>query len=211
MNQTDPARSPASRHAARSALTVRSIGFGLLVLLAGAAGAYSYLLRSSGTANETATGAGSVFRTHATPRALPALAFEDEGGRKRTLDEYRGRILLLNLWATWCGPCREEMPSLDRLQRKLAGASFEVVALSIDAGGAAAVRRFYDEIGIRALSVFVDPSTRAAASLGIVGIPATLLIDREGREIGRRVGPAQWDGPEAVRSISGYLAASANP
>jgi hypothetical protein len=97
------------------------------------------------------------------------------------------------------------MPALDQLQQKLGGPGFEIVALSIDAGGAAAVKQFYDEIGIRALAIYVDPASRGMGALGLVGIPTTLLIDRQGREVARRTGPAEWDGAEAVRMIEGYL------
>jgi thiol-disulfide isomerase/thioredoxin len=170
---------------------------GVLVLAAGAAGAY-FSLRPSGD-NEF------VFRAHAASRALPELVFEDGQGARRTLAGFKDRVVLLNVWATWCVPCREEMPALDRLQQKLGGPGFEVLALSIDAGGAAAVKQFYEEIGIRSLAVYVDPASRAMGALAMIGIPTTLLIDRQGREIGRRTGPAQWDGVEAVRMIEGHL------
>lgn len=175
--------------------------FGTLALLAGAVAAYV----SMGPAGRATQGA-FVFRALSEPRALPDLAFEDGDGRKRVLADFRGRTVLLNLWATWCVPCREEMPALDRLQRKLGGPGFEVVALSIDKDGAAAVRRFYGEIGIRSLGVYVDPTTRVMDGLGIVGIPTTVLVDAGGREIGRRSGAAQWDGLDAVRLIEAHLA-----
>ena len=95
---------------------------------------------------------------------MPELVFEDDKGRKRVLSEFRDKIVLLNIWATWCVPCREEMPALDRLQQKRGGPGFEVLALSIDSGGAAAVRRFFDEIGIRSLAIYVDPAMRATSS-----------------------------------------------
>ena len=179
--------------------------FGMLALLAGGIGAY---LSLPGNESQPAPLAapksdGSlVFRIHDAPRPVAELAFEDAQGSKRSLAQFRGKTVLVNIWATWCVPCREEMPALDRLQRKLGGPGFEVLALSIDAGGAAAVKEFYEEVGIRSLPIYVDRSMRAASTLGAVGVPTTLLIDAEGREIGRRTGPAQWDGPEAVRLIS---------
>ena len=176
---------------------------GVLVLAAGVLGAY-FSLRPA-TRSEPTAHNGPVLRAHAAPRPMPELAFADGRGTGRTLAGFKGRVVLLNVWATWCVPCREEMPALDRLQQKLGAPGFEVVALSIDAGGAAAVKRFYDEIGIRALAIYVDPASRAMGALGLVGIPTTVLIDRQGRELGRRTGPAQWDGAEAVRMIEGYL------
>ena len=170
---------------------------GVLVLAVGAVGAY-FSLRPPGKSE-------FVFRTHAAPRPVPELVFEDGQGATRMLAGFRNRVVLLNVWATWCVPCREEMPALDRLQQKLGGPGFEVVALSIDAGGAAAVKQFYDEIGIRALAIYVDPASRAMGALGLVGIPTTVLTDRQGREVGRRTGPAQWDGAQAVCMIEGHL------
>lgn len=135
------------------------------------------------------------------PVPLPEVRFTDGEGRPLTLADFRGRIVLLNIWATWCTPCREEMPTLDRLQARLGGPDFEVVALSIDHDGIAAVRKFYQEIGIKHLRIYNDPEMRATTALSVLGIPATLLIDREGREIGRALGPAEWDAPEVVETI----------
>lgn len=147
---------------------------------------------------------------HQQPRTLPDFRFTDENGRAMTLQDFRGRIVLVNVWATWCPPCRKEMPTLDRLQEKLGGANFEVVALSIDHGGARIIKSFYDAENIRKLRIYVDNSGDAMTSLGIAAIPATLLIDREGREIGRKIGPAEWDSPEIISLIQAYLAPPAS-
>lgn len=152
-----------------------------------------------------------MLRIHDAPRALPDIAFEDAEGRERTLSQFSGKVVLLNVWATWCAPCREEMPALDRVQQKLGGPGFEVLALSIDTGGIAAVKGFYDEIGVRSLAHYVDPTMRATAALGAMGVPTTLLIDRQGREIGRHTGPVQWDGPEAMRTIERHLNGGRKP
>ena len=129
-------------------------------------------------------------------QAVPALEFKGAEGKALSLADFRGRAVLLNVWATWCGPCRKEMPALDRLQASLGGAEFEVIALSIDRGGLAAVQPFYDEIGIAELAIYLDESAAAMSALGITGIPTTLLIGRDGREIRRWAGPAEWDSPE---------------
>jgi thiol-disulfide isomerase/thioredoxin len=144
---------------------------------------------------------GVPFARTTKPKAIPELQFRDASGRERSLADFRGRMVLLNIWATWCTPCREEMPALDRLQAKLGGPEFEVLALSVDQQGAEPVRKFYDDIGIRALERYIDPSAQAAFKLGAVGLPATLLVDRGGREIGRHVGPAKWDAPEVVEDL----------
>lgn len=136
---------------------------------------------------------------------MPDLRFYDQAGKPLTLADFRGKVMLLNIWATWCTPCRKEMPALERLQQKLGGPDFEVVALSIDRGGAADVRRFYDEIGISALAIYVDPESQATAKLKTLGVPTTLLIDRAGRELWRKTGIAEWDAPDVVEELRSRL------
>jgi thiol-disulfide isomerase/thioredoxin len=138
------------------------------------------------------------FVVHESPKPVPTIAFEDERGRHRSLADFRGKVVLLNIWATWCVPCRKEMPALDRLEGTLGGQTFEIVALSIDRGGMDVVRKFFAEIGIHNLAMYLDTSGKAARELGAVGLPTTLLIDRDGRETGRLIGPAEWDAPEMV-------------
>ena len=142
---------------------------------------------------------------HPSPLPVAEVAFDDEQGRKHTLAQLRGKSLLVNIWATWCGPCRKEMPALDRLQAKLGGEAFQVVALSVDRGSVAAVRAFYDEVDIRSLTLYVDPTTEALAKLRIVGVPTTVLIDPEGREVARYTGPAPWDTPDMIATIRRLL------
>ena len=113
--------------------------------------------------------------------------------------------MVLNLWATWCAPCRKEMPTLDRLQAKLGGPNFQVVALSTDNGGADAVRDFFRLIGVRHLSMYIDPSSQVLDRLKVMALPTTLLIDRSGREIGRLTGPTEWDGPEMLQFLRGVI------
>lgn len=145
------------------------------------------------------------FILHEQPRPLPEVVFEDQSGTTLRLADFRGRVVLLNLWATWCAPCRREMPTLDRLQAMLGGPAFEVVALSVDREGVPPVAAFYEELGLEALAIYVDSSTRAMRALGALGLPTTLLLDREGNEVGRLLGPAEWDSPEMVAFIRDYL------
>ena len=145
---------------------------------------------------------------HDAPQVMPVLRFEDDSGRSLSLAGFEGKVVLLNIWATWCIPCREEMPTLDRLQAELGSPDFHVVALSIDRAGVDAVRQFYGEIGIARLAIYIDSSGKAATELGVVGLPTTLLIDRQGREIGRLVGPAEWDAPELVGFLRSRLTES---
>ena len=184
--------------------TLRILGWILFVITGIALLTFSLL-----SSNKKTEKTGVVFAINSQPRVLPAIRFADAKERAMTLQDFRGKFVLLNLWATWCAPCREEMPTLDRLQAKLGGPDFEVVALSIDRGGPFVVSTFYSEIGIRALRIYVDKTGDAATDLGVVAIPVTSLIDREGREIGRKIGPAEWDSPEVVTLIQGYLGAPA--
>lgn len=144
-------------------------------------------------------------QVHPEPRAMPALEFVDGNGDARTLADFRGRVVVLNVWATWCAPCREEMPTLDALQAALGGPRLEVVALSVDREGADAVRGFFDEIGIGNLEIYVDTRMRAPGKLGIPGLPATLVIDPQGREVARLVGPADWNSPAMRDYLRGLL------
>ena len=142
---------------------------------------------------------------HDSPRTLPNFQFQDGDGHVRSITDFRNNVVLLNVWATWCVPCRKEMPTLDRLQSKLGGNGFEVVALSIDRGGLNAVRKFYGEIGISLLAIYVDPSGKAFRDLAVVGLPTTLLIDRAGRELGRLVGPSEWDAPDTIAFVRQHI------
>lgn len=139
------------------------------------------------------------------PEALPELKFQDRNGQEMTLANWKGRIVLLNLWATWCLPCRKEMPALEKLQAELGSDKFEVVALSVDRTGVAGARKFLDETKIEKLALYADPSARLGSALKAAGLPTTLLIDGEGREVGRLIGPAEWDSPDAVRLIKAVI------
>ncbi len=140
------------------------------------------------------------------PRPVPEVRFTDGQEQPHSLGEFRGQVLLLNLWATWCAPCRREMPALDRLQAALGGAHFQVLALAVDRGGIDKVRAFLVELEIRHLTPYLDRSTRALPILGAFGLPTTLLIDKAGNEIGRVVGPAEWDSAEAFELIRRVIA-----
>ena len=139
------------------------------------------------------------------PEALADVAFVDGQGKPRTLADWKGRVVLLNLWATWCAPCRKEMPGLSRLQKELGSDKFEVVALAVDRAGAEAAAKFLASIDAKDLALYVDATERSGTALRAVGMPTTILIDAGGREIGRLTGPAEWDSPEAKRLIGAYL------
>jgi thiol-disulfide isomerase/thioredoxin len=152
-------------------------------------------------------GAMAPFIARAKPLELPPISFVGAEGTTKSLSDWKGKVVLLNIWATWCVPCREEMPALDKLQAELAGKDFDVVAVNIDRGGGDKPKAFLAETGATHLQLYTDPTGKLFSTLKTVGMPATLLIDREGREIGRLVGPANWDSPEALALIKAAIAA----
>ena len=139
------------------------------------------------------------------PGPAPEISFSDLSGNTLGLDDFRGEVLLVNFWATWCAPCLRELPSLERLQAALSGEEFRLIALSIDLEGAEKVAPFLAENGFDALPTYLDPTGGTATSFGVFGMPTTILIDRRGREVGRYIGPAEWDEPEAVALIRFFL------
>ena len=157
----------------------------------------------------TAEASSYDFAFPSAPAPVPDLVFVDASGRKVSLSDFRGRPIVLNIWATWCVPCRKEMPSLDRLQAKFDPSKLLVLTLSIDLKGASVVSPFYQELGLRSLGVYVDTTGGAASKLGMPGVPGTLLIDAEGREVGRKLGPAAWDSPEVAEVLRQHLAIAA--
>ena len=142
----------------------------------------------------------------ATKSDMPGLKFQDAQGRERTLADFRGKVVLLNVWATWCAPCREEMPALDRLQAQLGGPAFQVVAVSVDQQGRDVAQRFFKEIGVKSLDFYIDPSARAAFQLDAKGLPVSILIDRQGRQVGRKLGAVAWDSGEVVEDLRRRIA-----
>lgn len=141
------------------------------------------------------------FRLHDAPQPLLSPPILDEAGTTRKLSDFAGQVILLNIWASWCPPCREEMPALDRLEDELGGASFMVLPLNIDEDGLTRGRRLYDEIGIQSLPLFWAEPLRVQLAFAFIGLPTSLLIDRQGQEIGRLQGPAVWDSQNAIQQL----------
>lgn len=139
------------------------------------------------------------------PARPPSIVFTDASGAAHSLEEFRGRGMVVNLWATWCVPCVAEMPSLEVLSRALAASDIAVLPLSSDRGGVAKVTAFYRERGITALPILLDPRGAIGQAWGIVGIPTTLLIDRQGREVARVGGAADWSTPQATTLVRTLL------
>ena len=159
-----------------------------------------------------ARGEVAAFAVADRAQRLPDLAFQDAAGNPLHLADWRGRTVLLNLWATWCVPCRKEMPALDALQGKLGSDKFEVVAVNIDTRNLDKPKAWLSEVGIARLGYYSDSSAKVFQDLKAVGkaigMPTTLLIDPNGCELGTLAGPAEWASEDAVRLIEAALGKS---
>lgn len=153
----------------------------------------------------------AALTVNATPFKVPDLAFEDSTGKARKLSEWQGKTVLVNLWATWCVPCRKEMPALEALQTKLGGPKFEVVAINIDTTNPDKPKAFFKDTNLTRLGYYTDAKAKVFQDLKSVGralgMPTTVLMDSNGCEIGFMAGPAEWASDDAVKLIS---AATAN-
>ena len=147
------------------------------------------------------------------PLKLPDLTFEDAEGRPRKLSDWRGKTLLVNLWATWCVPCRKEMPALDGLQARLGGPNFEVVAINIDTRDPEKPKRFLTDAGLTRLGYFTDEKAKVFQDLKSIGralgMPTSVLVDPKGCEIATIAGPAEWNSDDAIRLITAALTPAA--
>ena len=143
------------------------------------------------------------------PFRVPDLVFNDEAGHAHSLSDWQGRVVLLNLWATWCIPCRKEMPALDALEAKLGGPDFEVLAVNIDTRDPDKPRAWLRDVGIKRLAYYADPSAKVFQDLKLVGkafgMPTTLLVDPARCEIGTVAGPAEWASGDGVRLVSATI------
>ncbi len=136
---------------------------------------------------------------------LPELSFSGPDGAKTQLSAFAGHLVLFNLWATWCVPCRQEMPSLDKLQGDLGSPAFEIVPVNIDTTRLERPKHFLEEIGVKNLKFYADPTANVFQALKqggkVVGLPTTVLVGKDGCEIGTMSGPAKWDSDEAQALI----------
>jgi thiol-disulfide isomerase/thioredoxin len=142
-------------------------------------------------------------------RKIPVLSFQDVGGETKTLADWKGRTVLVNLWATWCVPCRKEMPALDALQEKLGSPQFEVVAVNIDTRNLDKPKAWLHDIGAEHLAYYADANAKVFQDLKSVGkaigMPTTLLVDPNGCEIASLAGPAEWASPDGVKLVTAAL------
>jgi thiol-disulfide isomerase/thioredoxin len=216
-NPTEPPLQPASRglHARRliPALAVIAVALAALLYVTIGSGGKETAEAKACAANtakqamidQAAKGEVAAMAVAKQPKPVTPLAFNGPAGQQETLDAFKGRVVLLNLWATWCAPCRQEMPALDRLEAKLGGPDFQVVAVNIDTTRLDKPKTFLNEVGVKALPFYSDPKAdvfyRLKQAGKVVGLPTTILIDRNGCEIGTLAGPALWDSPDGVALI----------
>jgi thiol-disulfide isomerase/thioredoxin len=193
---------------------------GILAVLAGvygmghlrsnpAAAACAPALAMAGRIAPLARGEVAALAMAHTPFRVPDVAFKDAEGRDRTLAQWRGRTVLLNLWATWCVPCRKEMPALDALQDRLGGPKFEVVTVDIDTRDPAKPLAFLKEVGVTHLAYYSDQSAKVFQDLKAAGkafgMPTTLLVDGAGCEIGAMAGPAEWASSDGITLVNAAI------
>ena len=145
-----------------------------------------------------------ILATDAPP--MPDVAFTGEDGSEMRLADYKGKVLLVNFWATWCAPCREEMPALQALQDSLGGDDFAVVTIATGRNAPAAIDRFFTEAGLTTLPRHTDPKMELSRAAGVLGLPVTILVGRDGQEVGRLIGGADWAAPEAQALIKAVIA-----
>lgn len=138
------------------------------------------------------------------PFPAPEVSLADPTGQTVELSGLRGKPVIVNLWATWCGPCLREMPSLERLQSRL-GERIAVLAVSEDRGGDKAVEPFIAKLGLKSVKVYLDPKSEVGHAFGARGLPTSFLIDREGKVLGRIEGAAEWDSPKILGILEPLL------
>lgn len=146
---------------------------------------------------------------HSEPKAVSEAVFIHEDGRDATLAEYKGKVVLLNFWAVWCGPCKIEMPMLSELQTEMGDETFEVVTLATSRNPPPAMVKFFEEIEVDNLPLHRDPKGAVAREMGVFGLPVTVILNPEGQEIGRLQGEADWSSENAQEILRAVIAQSA--
>jgi thiol-disulfide isomerase/thioredoxin len=162
-------------------------------------------LSGNGGYRDFAKGPMAAFLVKPERPAVPDLNFKGAQGNGLKLSQWKGRVVLVNLWATWCAPCRKEMPTLADLQKQLGSKDFEVIAMSVDRKGIEASSAYLKETGADALGLYVDETTKSLGDLQGLGLPLSILVDRKGREIGRLLGPAEWNSAEAMALVKAAI------
>lgn len=150
-------------------------------------------------------GGMEVFQVAPSVRPRPDAVWKDAAGKQVTLEDFKDKVILVNFWATWCPPCIRELPSIDRLQASMAGDDFTVVAINIDRGGKPVANRLLRRLKLKNLDLFLDRENKTVRSFGVRSMPSTFIFDRQGREVGKLEGAAEWDEPEAVALVKYFI------
>jgi thiol-disulfide isomerase/thioredoxin len=146
---------------------------------------------------------GDMQKLHfAEPVAAPETVFHNAHGEELTLAAYHGQWVVLNFWATWCAPCRVEMPTLSTLQAEMGGETFQVVTIATGRNDPMEMAAFFEEIGVHNLPLHNDPRQHLARDFGVLGLPATIILNPEGQEVARLLGDAHWDSPSAMAIVA---------
>ncbi|SDW63991.1 TlpA disulfide reductase family protein [Litoreibacter albidus] len=177
----------------------------LLVLYAGLASGANPAVAGTDALFTMAEGDLASLQLHGEPRAVPTTPVTDANGKAVDLSDYHGKYVLLNFWALWCAPCVKEMPALDRLDAELGGADFEVVTVATGRNARPAVDKFFTEKNINNLPKLFDPKMKLMRDIGGAGLPLTVLIGPDGREVARFSGDAEWDSPAALAMLRGWM------
>jgi thiol-disulfide isomerase/thioredoxin len=213
---TDPSDAPAfasrSLKGVLALLALLAAGLGLLYVKGdqrgkkATDGACSASLKVAESVAPLAKGEVAAMSIAKTPEPMPELAFFDASGARKTLADFKGKTVLLNLWATWCVPCRQEMPALDHLQKEAGSDKFEVVTINIDTSRLERAKAFFNEVGVKSLAYYSDPKAEIFFQLKqtgkVMGLPTTFLIDSAGCQIGLMSGPAAWDSADGKALVT---------
>jgi thiol-disulfide isomerase/thioredoxin len=189
---------------------IPTLTLGALALAALVAGGILLFLTNGPVSEHEHTEAGVAplgrFVLAAPPRAAPQVSFTDLSGQPVSLSDFAGKIVLVNLWATWCPPCRREMPSLEKLQTTV-GDKIAILAVSEDISGKKAVAPFIEKLGLKTVNIYLDPKNRVGQGFKVDGLPTSILIDRKGQIVGRVEGEADWTSPKLLAVIQPLVAA----
>ena len=195
----------------RSALLYPALGLGAIAVGLAIAFGGSEVARADAPARDYSALATELdgdmkkLTFHSAPKAVSTSTFTTQDGGTATLADFEGKYVLLNFWATWCAPCRKEMPMLSELQTEFGGDDFEVLTLATGRNPVPAIEGFFDEIGVTNLPTHRDPGQKVARDMGVLGLPITVIIDPEGREIARMQGDAHWSSDSAKAMITGLI------
>lgn len=184
---------------------MRNTGRHLPIILLFALGSFLGRIDAAVAKEPVLKGQVQEFQLAPSSRSRPAVSWKDRSGKKVSLADFDGKVLMVNFWATWCAPCIRELPSIDRLQARLGGDKFTVAAISIDRGGKPVALRMLKRLNIKKLALYIDKDSSSARHLGVRNMPTTIIFDAKGREVGKLEGGAEWDSSEAIELVKFFI------